>query len=114
MWKSLLCRCAVCSSFLTLILSFAGIATAADAKSSTKLKGLIITGGCCHDYERQNVILSEGLSQRVSISWDIVHEGDPKDRTYKISVYNNPNWSAGYDVVVHNECFGHMDDVKFL
>jgi type 1 glutamine amidotransferase len=115
MCKYSLIRCAAAYSLLVFVLSFASpSASAADAKSATKLKGLIITGGCCHDYDRQNLILSEGLSQRVSISWDIVHEGDPNDRSYKISIYNNPNWSAGYDVVVHNECYGHMDDAKFL
>jgi type 1 glutamine amidotransferase len=98
---------------LTIWMSFTVTTIAAETKA-TKLKGLLITGGCCHDYERQKVILTEGLSQRVSISWDIVHEGDPNDRTYKISVYNNPNWSRGYDVIVHSECFGSVEDVKFV
>jgi type 1 glutamine amidotransferase len=75
---------------------------------------LIITGGCCHDYERQKLIVSEGISQRANIVWDIVHEGDPKNRTHKISTYSRPDWSKGYDVVVHNECFGGVDDVSFV
>src|SRR5687768_1309351 len=111
---SLQIRCTTVCSVFAMLLFVAVQVSAADAKPKTKLKGLIITGGCCHDYLRQNVILSEGLSQRVSIAWDIVYEGDPNDREYKISVYNNPNWSTGYDVVVHNECYGHMKDVKFL
>lgn len=86
----------------------------AEETAPKKLKGLLITGGCCHDYERQILILTEGLSQRVSITWDVVHEGDPKDRAYQLSVYNNPRWSRGYDVVVHNECFGAVEDVQFV
>ena len=68
----------------------------------TKLKGLLVAGGCCHDYERQVEIITEGLSQRASISWDVVYEG--KGRDTKVSIYKNPDWSKGYDIVVHNEC----------
>jgi uncharacterized protein len=88
--------------------------TPATATSQPKLKGLLITGGCCHDYDLQKRIVTEGLSQRVSIAWDIVHEGDPNDRTYQISVYNRPQWSQGYDVIVHNECFGSVEDIPFV
>jgi type 1 glutamine amidotransferase len=77
-----------------------------------KLKGLLITGGCCHDYKRQTEIITEGLSQRVSIEWDVVHESD--ERKTKISIYDKPDWSKGYDVVVHNECYGEVDDVEFV
>lgn len=107
-------RVAYSSVLIGLLLIADRSVSSAESKSLTRLKGLLITGGCCHDYERQKVILTEGLSQRVSISWDIVHEGDPADRTYKISMYNNPRWSAGYDVVVHSECFGSVEDVKFV
>lgn len=101
-------------SLVVACASFAPRSTAAEPAAPPKLKGLLITGGCCHDYERQKLILTEGLSQRVSIGWDVVHEGDPNDRTYEISIYNRPNWSQGYDVVVHNECFGSVENVKFV
>lgn len=86
---------------------------AAEPAGPTKLKGLIITGGCCHDYPNQKQLLAEGLSQRVSISWDIVHEGGTS-RDHKISVYGKPNWASQYDVIVHNECFGAIDDPEFI
>jgi len=85
---------------------------AEDAKP--KLKGLIVAGGCCHDYPRQKLIISEGLSQRISIAWDIVHEGDENSKTHRVSIYAKPNWSEGYDVVIHNECFGAIEDVAFV
>jgi len=85
---------------------------AAAPQVKAKLKGLLVTGGCCHDYERQIEIITEGLSQRASISWKVVYEG--KDRNTKVSIYNNPDWSKGYDVVVHNECYGAIQDVKFV
>lgn len=79
-----------------------------------KLKGLLVAGGCCHDYPRQKLIITEGISQRVSIEWDIVHEGDKAGREYKVSIYGKENWIDGYDIVVHNECFGAINDVAFV
>lgn len=99
---------------LSLFFAAAGFAESPRGEARPKLRGLHITGGCCHDYDRQKLIITEGLSQRVSIEWDIVHEGSPDDRTYQISIYNNPNWSRGYDVVLHSECFGSVEDVKFV
>jgi uncharacterized protein len=89
-----------------------GLVLHADA-AEPKLKGLLITGGCCHDYEAQKKIITEGLSQRASIAWDVVHEGgDGKD--HRISVYEKPGWTKGYDVIVHNECFGAIKDAEFI
>jgi len=89
-------------------------ATADENENTAKLKGLLIAGGCCHDYPRQKLIITEGLSQRISIAWDIVHEGDKAGREYKVSIYGKKHWSDGYDIVVHNECFGAIDDVAFV
>lgn len=95
------------------ILSFATAGRADSPPAApTKLKGLLVTGGCCHDYPQQTKIITEGLSQRVSISWDVVHEDD--DRAHKPSIYEKQDWSQGYDVVVHNECYGAVDDVQFV
>src|SRR5438874_1746232 len=76
------------------------------------IKALMVTGGCCHDYEKQKVILSEGISARANVEWKIVHEG--KDRKDKVSIYENADWAKGYDVVLHNECFGFVDDVAYV
>lgn len=76
------------------------------------IRALMVTGGCCHDYEQQKKILSEGISARANVQWTIVHEG--KDRKDKISVYAKPDWAAGYDVVVHNECCGAIEDVPYV
>ncbi len=108
---------------LTFALSLAFIshnpATNAAEKPSAKkaapakLKGLLVTGGCCHDYEKQKRIITEGLSQRISISWDIIHEGGTR-RDHKVSIYQKKNWADGYDVIVHNECFGSIKDDEFV
>ncbi len=102
---------------LTLLLSFSVVAFV-HADDVKPLKVLMVTGGCCHDYENQKRILAEGISARANVEFTIVHEGpEPKAkdaRTYKISIYEKEDWAKGYDVVVHNECFGAVDDVAFV
>lgn len=90
------------------------IATSAIAAEKTKpLKALLVTGGCCHDYTAQKKIIPEGVSARANVEWTIVHEGG-EVRTHHVSIYNQADWAKGYDVVVHNECFGHVTDVAFV
>lgn len=96
-----------------MILSLALLAPTSAADKEAKLKGLLITGGCCHDYNNQKQIICEGLSQRVSISWDVVHEGGT-GREHMVSVYKEPGWAKKYDVIVHNECFGGVKDDAFV
>jgi len=77
------------------------------------LRALLVTGGCCHDYEAQKKILTEGISARAKVTWTIVHEGGDS-REHKVSIYEKPDWAKGYDVVVHNECFGYVTNVAFV
>ena len=74
---------------------------------------LLVTGGCCHDYTNQKKILSEGVSARANVEWTIVHEGG-SSTNHKVSIYNDPKWADGYDVVVHNECFADVSDPAFI
>ena len=87
-------------------------ATFAQESQPQPLKGLLITGGCCHDYERQTLILTEGLSQRMRIEWTVVRGGSGREE--KLDVYDDPDWANGYDLVVHNECYGRVADNAFV
>jgi type 1 glutamine amidotransferase len=104
-------------AFLT-ILATASLFSHVAAEEPKPLKALMVCGGCCHDYEAQKKILSEGITARANVAWTIVHEGIPvgKDdaRNTRVSIYEKPNWWAGYDVVVHNECFGSVADNAFV
>lgn len=93
---------------LTLLVAVAPLS----AEEKPKLKGLLISGGCCHDYVKQKLIISEGLSQRISIEWDFVD--GPKGRDTKLDIYSKKDWAKGYDIVVHNECYGGVEDVEFV
>lgn len=82
------------------------------------LRALLITGGCCHDYEAQQKILTEGISARANIVWTILYEGGSSKggviRDHRMSIYEKPAWTKGYDVVVHNECFGDVTNADFV
>ncbi len=84
-----------------------------ETRAGKPLKALLITGGCCHDYTNQKKILSEGVSARANVEWKIVQEGG-NSTNHKVSLYENPNWAEGYDVVVHNECFADVSDPAFI
>ena len=77
-----------------------------------KLKALLVTGGCCHDYPAQIKIVTDEISKRVPVEWTIVH-GKNK-RGIKLELYRKKDWAKEYDVVVHNECYGSVDDIEFV
>jgi putative heme-binding domain-containing protein len=93
-----------------LILLVASIGAAEETKP---IRALLVIGGCCHDYRQQKKILTEGISARANVEWTIVHEGDGST-THKMSVYEDPEWSKGYDVVVHDECCADVKDKDFV
>src|SRR5262245_55920982 len=101
------------SLYLLLSLNAGAFAHEAAADDAVKpIRALMVTGGCCHDYEAQKKILAEGISARAKVEWTIVHEG--KDRTSRVSIYAKPDWASGFDVVLHNECYGYVDDVAYV
>lgn len=100
----------------TFALGLLALALAVPAFAQEKpkpLRALLVTGGCCHDYAAQKKILSEGIGARANVEFTIVHEGGDT-REHRVSIYEKPNWAAGYDVVVHNECFGMIADNAFV
>ena len=79
------------------------------------IKALLITGGCCHDYDNQKTIIPEGIEANtdVEIEWTIIHQGG-KAGNVEIPFHKNPDWAKGYDVVVHNECFANISNDDFV
>ena len=77
------------------------------------LKALLITGGCCHDYQFQAEALRAGTAGDTKIEWTTVHEGGNGTKG-QIELYNDPNWAKPYDVVVHNECFAATTDADYI
>ncbi len=83
------------------------------AAETEPLRALLITGGCCHNYPLQTQQLTNTIAKLAAVEWTVVMEGGNGTRA-EISLYNNPNWAKGYDVVVHNECFADTTNQVYL
>ena len=79
---------------------------AADQKP---LRGLLITGGCCHDYANQKEILKKGLEARINIVVDQIHTDDKSTRP-PLAILGNADYAKGYDLVIHDECGSDISD----
>jgi len=95
---------------LRLVAALALLPTAAFA---APLRALLITGGCCHDYGLQSKALMEAVKKFGDVTWTVVNEGGTS-KNHKSTLYDNPNWAKGYDVVVHNECFADLNDIAYV
>jgi type 1 glutamine amidotransferase len=84
------------------------------ADKPTPIKALLITGGCCHDYDNQKTIIPDGVKAHttVPVDWTIIHQGGKTVDT-EIPFYRTGGWADGFDVVVHNECFAAAGSEEF-
>lgn len=103
------------TAVLALLLSSLAASLVADEAGEKRppIQALLVTGGCCHDYDRQKLILTRGISARADVRWTVVHQGGTTTNT-PIPLYNDPDWAAGFDIVVHNECFSDVKDPAFV
>lgn len=77
------------------------------------IKALMFTGGCCHDYDKQKLILSTGISERANVEWEIVHEGG-KGTKYEYPLLKEDGWEKGYDVVLYNICAAKVTNGDYV
>ena len=78
------------------------------------IKALLVTGGCCHDYEFQTKAMQLAVKERgLKVDWTVVNEGG-KGTEAQIEFYSNPDWADGFDVVIHNECFANTTDAAYI
>lgn len=100
----------------TCLLLVSSVATtiAQDKKDPAPLRVLIVTGGCCHDYEFQTKSLQLAAKERGdAIQWTVVNDGGKGTRA-QISLYDKADWAKDFDVVVHNECFADTTDENYI
>jgi type 1 glutamine amidotransferase len=84
----------------------------APAMQGPRLKALIVSGGCCHDYALQDKIMMDVMAKALPIDWTVVVQGG-NGTTAKLPVYDRADWAKGFDLVVHNECSADVDDEAF-
>ncbi|MBT4757785.1 MAG: hypothetical protein HOO08_05270 [Opitutae bacterium] len=79
------------------------------------IKALLITGGCCHDYDNQRELIPAAVDihSKQKVEWTILHQRT-KAGNALLEFYKNPHWAKGFDVVVHNECFANIGDVDYI
>lgn len=83
-------------------------------KSSGPVKILVVTGGCCHDYQYQTDAMQSAFKKLgVDVDWKIVNEGGSGTKA-EIALYQNPQWADGFDVVIHNECFANTTSEDYI
>jgi type 1 glutamine amidotransferase len=89
---------------------------AEEKKAAEKVKpirALLVIGGCCHDYAKQKEILTKGISARAEVEFAIAY--DPDTGTKHLNpVYEKPDWSKGFDVIIHDECCSDVKDVAVI
>jgi len=78
-----------------------------------RIRALLISGGCCHDYSTQDKILIDKVSKVLPVDWTVLIEGGTGTRG-RVALYDTPNWSKGFDIVVHNECHADTNDPEML
>src|SRR5258708_3589808 len=98
-------------SLLVAAIAFIGLAPL--HAESRPLKALLIAGGCCHDYEHQQEILSKGIQARANVEVDVVWTDD-KSTTPKFPLYEKADWAAGYDIVIHDECAAGVKELPLV
>ena len=97
---------------LLTLLAFLGAGTPAFA-APPPLRVLLITGGCCHDYDLQTKAFIDGAKKFGAITWTVVNEGGKGTRA-QIPLYDHADWAKPYDVIVHNECFADTADAGYI
>ncbi len=99
-------------AIVTVLISFSP--ACAETTASKSIRVLLITGGCCHDYDFQTKALQLAVKEHgIQASWTVVNEGG-NGTTAEIDFYKNENWADGYDVVIHNECFADTTDPDYI
>ena len=101
--------CGLAIAALLLAVSLPGLSRADDKP----IRALLVIGGCCHDYAMQKDLLTQGISARANVVWKIAYDPDKTTR-HMNPVYENPDWAAGFDVVVHDECSSDVKDLAVI
>ena len=77
------------------------------------LRVLHLTGGCCHDYEKQKLILTGGIAERANVEFEIVHEGGTGTK-HEFEMLKKEGWEKDYDAVLYNICFAHTENAEYI
>lgn len=86
---------------------------AAPDEAQKPIKALLVIGGCCHDYEAQAKLITQGISARANVEWTVAYDPD-KGTRHLNPIYEKDDWHKGFDVVVHDECTSDVKDPAII
>jgi type 1 glutamine amidotransferase len=89
------------------------VASPAAGDDEAPIRALLVLGGCCHDYNEQQRLLTEGISARANVQWEVSYDPDTGTRHLNPR-YENEDWAKGFDVVVHDECTSNVTDIEVV
>jgi type 1 glutamine amidotransferase len=78
-----------------------------------RINALVVSGGCCHDYALQGRLLMDAVNRALPVDWTLVVQGG-RGTSGSMPVYARPDWSKGFDIVIHNECLANVDDPQYI
>ena len=102
----------VAGASLVVVLSAAAAGQQAPP-AQARIRALVVSGGCCHDYMLQDKILVDAVDKALPVDWTIALQGGRGTRG-RMPLYSEADWFKGYDIVVHNECHADVDDPEFI
>ncbi|MFN7874208.1 MAG: discoidin domain-containing protein [Pirellula sp.] len=83
------------------------------AKKNKPIRALLIAGGCCHDYTKQQEAICKGIQSRANVRVD-VYWTDNSTTAPVLPLYLNLNWADEYDVIIHDECAADIKDEAII
>jgi type 1 glutamine amidotransferase len=98
---------------LTVALATGLFFAQAAVPAAKPLRVLIVAGGCCHDYEKQQLILKEGIESRLNAVVDVAYNPD-KTTKATFEIYKAKDWAKDFDVIVHDECSADVTDPAYV
>ncbi|BCX48199.1 hypothetical protein HAHE_21070 [Haloferula helveola] len=97
----------------SLTILFATTLAASVLNAAEPLKVMLITGGCCHDYKTQTELLKKGLEERINVEVTQIHVDDGSTKP-PLPIFGHPEYAAGYDLVIHDECAAGITDIATI
>ena len=77
------------------------------------LRVLIVAGGCCHEYDKQHIVLKEGIESRINAIVDVAYNPD-KTTKATFEIYKAKDWAKDFDVIIHDECSADITDPAYV
>lgn len=79
------------------------------------IRALLVTGGCSHDYQVRQEVLTRGIRERVArpIEWVVRMQG-VGESDVRIPLFESAEWAKDCDIVVHDHCFPRVRDTAYV